>query len=192
MACKDFATELGFLEKVHSSKLEAVFFPSKVGGKPAWLSQDNLPSLDQLECPKCRKRMTFLLQVYAPVDGKEECFHRTIYVFVCINSDCSERNSNDSFKVFRSQLPRENKFFAFEPIHPEAKSDEIKAAADLLRTKCVPLCNICGYPADQKCSACKTVYYCCKEHQVFDWKNFHRYRCCGASNSAKGWCALTV
>ncbi|KAK9693311.1 MYND finger [Popillia japonica] len=38
------------------------------------------------------------------------------------------------------------------------------------------LCGKCGKPAETKCSACKIVYYCCKEHQVEDWKT-HKNEC---------------
>lgn len=37
-------------------------------------------------------------------------------------------------------------------------------------------CGVCGEPADLKCSACKLVSYCGKEHQKNDWKN-HKTLC---------------
>lgn len=54
---------LGFLEEAEPWRLQSPQFPSKVGGKPAWLSQRGLPSLPGLECEICRLPMAFLLQV---------------------------------------------------------------------------------------------------------------------------------
>lgn len=57
------AVVLGFLEEAEPWRLLSPQFPSKVGGKPAWLSQRGLPSLPGLDCEKCRLPMAFLLQV---------------------------------------------------------------------------------------------------------------------------------
>lgn len=54
---------LGFLEEAKQWRLLLPQFPSKVGGRPAWLSQRNLPSPPELECEICRLPMAFLLQV---------------------------------------------------------------------------------------------------------------------------------
>uniref|UniRef100_A0A4W6FYX2 Programmed cell death 2 n=1 Tax=Lates calcarifer TaxID=8187 RepID=A0A4W6FYX2_LATCA len=74
---------LGFLEEAEPWRLRSPQFPSKVGGKPAWLSQRGLPSLPELECETCRLPMVFLLQVYAPVSGQDRTFHRTLFLFCC-------------------------------------------------------------------------------------------------------------
>ena len=44
-------------------------------------------------------------------------------------------------------------------------------------------CEACGLKASMKCSACKKVSYCCKEHQVLDWKR-HKSVCKGLCNSS--------
>lgn len=54
---------LGFLEDAEPWRLLSPQFPSKVGGKPAWLSLRGLPDLPELECEMCRLPMVFLLQV---------------------------------------------------------------------------------------------------------------------------------
>ena len=182
-AMDENVTELGFAEKVDSYKLQSVFFPSKIGGKPAWLSHKNIPSLDEIKCSKCGGVMVFLLQVYAPRDGQLDAFHRMIYVFMCRNSNCSEENSNISFKTFRNQLPRENEFFDFEPVSADAKRDDVLPVVEGLKEKWGGMCNVCGYKADKKCSACKDVDYCSKDHQVLDWKNGHKYSCSGSKKS---------
>lgn len=38
-------------------------------------------------------------------------------------------------------------------------------------------CYICGIAAQSHCGKCKVVNYCCRAHQVYDWKNGHKYTC---------------
>lgn len=58
--------ELGFLEECEPWLLTNTFFPSKVGGKPAWLELENIPTLDLLKCRKCQEILVFLCQVSSP------------------------------------------------------------------------------------------------------------------------------
>ena len=37
-------------------------------------------------------------------------------------------------------------------------------------------CRVCGTPTTNKCSSCKSVSYCSKDHQKEDWKN-HKDAC---------------
>lgn len=55
--------ELGFLEECEPWLLTNTFFPSKIGGKPAWLELENIPTLDLLKCRKCQEILVFLCQV---------------------------------------------------------------------------------------------------------------------------------
>ena len=58
------SVELGFVEEeTHACYLESHYFPSKVGGKPAWLALQGLPSSEQLACGVCGNPCVFLLQV---------------------------------------------------------------------------------------------------------------------------------
>ncbi|XP_066248550.1 programmed cell death protein 2 [Euwallacea similis] len=167
---------IGLLEKCPSSKLQSSFFPSKVGGKPAWLSLDPLPSYSDLSCAQCKKVTIFLCQVYAPFEHtpceqlqRDENFHRTLFVFVCRNSACS----SPDIKVFRSALARTNDFYPFSPVED---------AVSL-----VDVCNLCGISAHQRCGQCKKVIYCCKEHQVIDWKSGHKQQCkLGVNSESSG------
>lgn len=177
--------ELGFLEECEPWQVESRLFPSKVGGKPAWLDLENLPTPEQLQCKNCQQTMIFLCQIYAPheenANGNVDCtqnFHRTVFVFVCRNSKCCQRNSNENFKVFRSSLQRANKFYPYEP--PEDKPD-----LDFSLNKWTNLCNLCGCKAEKQCSKCKHVYYCSKEHQILDWKEGHKKECCDSSTERK-------
>lgn len=58
--------ELGFLEKCDDPwHLVNTFFPMKVGGRPAWLDIESIPSNNQLKCAECEKQLAFLCQVIA-------------------------------------------------------------------------------------------------------------------------------
>ncbi|XP_050298103.1 programmed cell death protein 2 [Anthonomus grandis grandis] len=183
--------ELGFLEECESWHLESRFFPSKVGGKPAWLSLKPLPSAADVTCKKCLRVPTFLCQIYAPfydsdTTDKQQLdnnFHRSVFLFVCRNPKCNQANRSDNIIVLRNCLAKQNSFYPATP--PEVKKDtdfDIKMWAEL--------CNLCGIYADKRCSKCKNVVYCCKEHQILDWKNAHKLQCSDGLNDIKdnsGW-----
>lgn len=38
------------------------------------------------------------------------------------------------------------------------------------------LCAVCEVSCKSKCQSCKKVYYCCREHQISDWKE-HKKIC---------------
>ncbi|CAH1970636.1 unnamed protein product [Acanthoscelides obtectus] len=170
--------ELGYLEEqCESWKLQSRFFPSKVGGKPAWVRLDSVPDADQLQCRKCGDPTIFLLQLYAPFDGRAHIpaesvtknFHRSLFVFICKNPDCCIRNNSDNVRVFRSSLPRKNKFYPFEP--PDDIPDPLFSMENWTR-----LCRVCGCYASKKCSRCRVADYCSRTHQVHDWK-YHKKEC---------------
>ena len=55
-----------------------------VGGKPIWLDPLNIIHYSMLQCKKCTEPMTFLLQIYCPLDSPyDNAFHRCIYLFTC-------------------------------------------------------------------------------------------------------------
>jgi pre-rRNA-processing protein TSR4 len=106
---------IGFIEKCESWRLESHFFPSKVGGKPAWLDLKNIPNIKQLSCNYCKNPCIFLCQIYAPYEEDNRAFHRTLYVFICKNLECCKENHNGNLKVLRSQLERINEFYLPDP-----------------------------------------------------------------------------
>lgn len=55
--------DIGFLEEKDNWLLHPKFFPSKVGGKPAWLDLKNLPHPNELTCRKCSDPLILLCQV---------------------------------------------------------------------------------------------------------------------------------
>ena len=162
--------ELAFVEKVEPSHLHSFQFPSKVGGKPSWLSLSPLPSNKDLECAKCGKILSFLLQVYCPIETSVNAFHRTLFVFICRNVSCYSKNSNVNFYVLRSQLPRNNDFYSSDP----PKKGVLEGpSADSYHD----LCMVCGLQGPKKCSRCHSAVYCSKEHQQIHWKNGHKAVC---------------
>ncbi|KAM8877160.1 programmed cell death protein 2 isoform 2-T2 [Synchiropus picturatus] len=163
--------DLGFLEEADPWRLRSPQFPSKVGGKPAWLSQSGLPPVSELQCQKCRLPMAFLLQVYAPVSGLDRCFHRTLFLFCCKTPECYTR-------VFRSQLPRRNDFYSFDPPPEDEPPSDDDPDQSVLPSSGVKLCWVCGCPGNKACACCHTVTYCGKHHQTLHWKNSHKRECC--------------
>lgn len=55
--------DLGFAEECEPWLLTNTYFPSKIGGRPAWLDLDNLPKPDEMKCLKCSESLVFLCQV---------------------------------------------------------------------------------------------------------------------------------
>lgn len=161
--------DLGFIEPCDEPDfLLNIHFPSKVGGRPAWLDLANVPTPDQLKCGQCQDQCTFLLQLYASLE-KEQAFHRTLFIFVCPNEACNRANSASNFKVFRNQIPRENPFYDFHPVPEDAEVGEAQHK--------FKLCHVCGCRGPFNCAKCKKVSYCSKSHQTIDWKAGHKEGC---------------
>uniref|UniRef100_UPI00358FDA81 programmed cell death protein 2 isoform X3 n=1 Tax=Myxine glutinosa TaxID=7769 RepID=UPI00358FDA81 len=161
---------LGFLERPEEQwRLTSAHFPSKVGGKPAWLALDPLPGRSELACRRCGKPCVFLLQVYAPLSEKEHCFHRVLFFFICQDTDCyTEHHDSSPFIVLRSQLPRINPFYSPDPpVGPTASPVAVMPH----------LCAVCGSYGPTVCSCCRTRHYCSREHQVIHWRAGHRGAC---------------
>eukprot|EP00511_Aplanochytrium_stocchinoi_P005534 CAMPEP_0204823866 /NCGR_PEP_ID=MMETSP1346-20131115/1937_1 /ASSEMBLY_ACC=CAM_ASM_000771 /TAXON_ID=215587 /ORGANISM="Aplanochytrium stocchinoi, Strain GSBS06" /LENGTH=361 /DNA_ID=CAMNT_0051950709 /DNA_START=64 /DNA_END=1146 /DNA_ORIENTATION=- len=103
---------------IHSNPNWSEWDGGIVGGIPSWLSPFGGDESDMLpedynklfECRSCKKKLSFLLQTYAPNDGIAEAFHRSLYIFVCRNkSSCTA--SGKGVRVFRTQLPKINSFY---------------------------------------------------------------------------------
>ncbi|XP_020369655.1 programmed cell death protein 2 [Rhincodon typus] len=162
--------ELGFVEPAAPARLLSSQFPSKVGGRPAWLSLQ-LPGPERLRCGGCARPMVFLLQVYAP---RDRAFHRALLLFCCALPSCPRRR----FAVFRSQLGRINEFYPPEP-EPEAEAEPRPRPG-------LRLCRVCGASGPKSCSRCRWAHYCGKEHQSLDWRAGHREACGQALGEADG------
>ena len=116
--CDDLEWDLGFLEEQKDkTQLHAVCFPSKVGGEPQWLDPSVNPK-QMVEANATKRRMDFLLQIYATNDAEEDslnanAFHRTIYVFTSIDGD--KVFEKGKVRAVRSQLARVNEFYGTTP-----------------------------------------------------------------------------
>lgn len=164
--------DVGYVDETDSWKLESRFFPSKVGGRPAWLRLSELPAPKDMACGKCQESCIFLCQIYAPIESRDDCFHRTLFVFMCRSAKCYSTNDSSSFVVYRSQLTRKNGFYPFEP--PENSE---KWASESKVEKWTDLCAACGNSGTSHCGRCKKVKYCSRTHQVTHWKDHHKMTC---------------
>uniref|UniRef100_A0A5K3ELI7 MYND-type domain-containing protein n=1 Tax=Mesocestoides corti TaxID=53468 RepID=A0A5K3ELI7_MESCO len=175
---------LGFVESAPPWQLVSHLFPDKVGGRPAWLALNHLPP--DLSCPHCKNSMAFLLQLYSPLDEREDCFHRMLFVFMCKNGVCFQPQNGvkaNPFRVFRSQLPKENPYYSSDPPPDPSQATE-ESTLKLFRSGEVPtpgivvnLCPVCGCPGSKSCANCKLAHYCSKEHQTIHWKEGHKTGC---------------
>eukprot|EP00981_Chlorochromonas_danica_P005621 scaffold1160_cov174-Ochromonas_danica.AAC.21 len=169
--------QLGFLEPVPDDLPDLLFHDpdwrnwdgGKVGGKPIWLDPVDLPNPSQLLCPHCSDPLTFLMEIYCPLDNTADAFHRALYVFTCQKSVCVALPGG--MKCFRSQLPRSNPYYTIDPKQSlEVMNNEEK--------KRPALCEVCGCKALHVCSQCKQSHYCHRSHQKLHWKT-HKLECQG-------------
>ncbi|XP_058448009.1 programmed cell death protein 2-like [Malaya genurostris] len=59
---------------------------NKIGGVPNWASSEVVIA----PCPLCGQSRPLILQIYAPLENSQ--FHRTLYVFACLNAPCSTQS----------------------------------------------------------------------------------------------------
>ncbi|XP_066993365.1 programmed cell death protein 2-like isoform X2 [Anabrus simplex] len=88
---------LGFEDETITDKHKSLvnFMTNKIGGKPDWYL-DGIPSPC---CQLCGLTLPLVLQVYAPLEASP--YHRTLYLFGCINPNCW--NERESWVCLRSQ-----------------------------------------------------------------------------------------
>ncbi|KAL1929969.1 hypothetical protein VTP01DRAFT_1123 [Rhizomucor pusillus] len=167
MVVDKWAPQLGYCEDPETP-LTADTFPSKSGGKPAWLNPEHILDVDKARCGVCEQPLALLVQLYTPEDQPEEAFHRTVYVFCCKDGACLKADWKKCFKVYRSQLPRDNPYY---PPTQDDESDNDDVAIDFTPKKFTPppQCVICGLSAPKTCGRCHTPHYCSRQHQMVDW-----------------------
>ena len=94
---------LGFCERAPAETLQRQFFPSKVGGRPAWLDPVDVPTAAQLKCLYTREPLDFLLQVYASVDDEPPRPPRRLPLRLAARQDL---HSRAPFERFDRSYPR--------------------------------------------------------------------------------------
>ncbi|CAH2085505.1 unnamed protein product [Euphydryas editha] len=77
---------LGYEEEIISerNKLQLNYTINKIGGLPNWPPLENIQF--PTKCPLCGLHRLLVVQCYAPIEGS--VYHRTLYVFACINPPC--------------------------------------------------------------------------------------------------------
>lgn len=162
---------VAFLEDPPASKneerlLTRRMFPSKLGGKPAWLVPRQLPSAPnapsspapgadaiappageaaELECRRCGRPLRFLLQIYASREcDRPEAFHRGLHLFVCTSCQPNEA------RLFRAQLPQENEFYSSDRPNEQAISNNLRKKGDRDPTLDQFCCGVCGLPRSEQ------------------------------------------
>lgn len=48
-----------------------------------WLNPRDLPAPQDMRCGECSLPLSFLVQLYCPLDHEDDAFHRCLYVFCC-------------------------------------------------------------------------------------------------------------
>lgn len=90
-----------------------------------------------------------------------------------------------SFKVYRSQLPRENPYYPppSDESDNEEESDETEFTPKSFTapTQCV----ICGLGGAKSCGKCGVTAYCSREHQMTDWNMCRHKEFCTKSMTEK-------
>jgi pre-rRNA-processing protein TSR4 len=71
-------------------------------------------------------------QIYCPAEEPPSGFHRALYLFCCKKRECLQQGS---VKCLRTQLPRENPYYCFDPAQLTDKAPS--------KTN-IPLCVLCG------------------------------------------------
>ncbi|XP_008205252.1 programmed cell death protein 2-like [Nasonia vitripennis] len=84
-----------YVTEKHRSLLN--FTTNKIGGKPDW--HNDQMTLIAPQCRLCGLHQLLALQIYAPLENSK--YHRSLYIFACMNPNCW--NQNESWTCLRVQ-----------------------------------------------------------------------------------------
>ncbi|KAI8143338.1 programmed cell death protein 2 [Fennellomyces sp. T-0311] len=165
-----WAPQLGYCEEPEEP-LTADTFPSKSGGKPAWLNPEHILNVENVTCGNCSEPMILLLQLYTPEDQPADAFHRTVYVFCCKNGGCHKQDWTQCFKVYRSQLAQDNAYYPPNDDDDDDEKDDV--AIDFVPKHFTKPdeCVVCGLAGTKVCGKCHSAHYCSRQHQLVDWNS---------------------
>ncbi|XP_072929205.1 programmed cell death protein 2-like [Epargyreus clarus] len=99
--------ENGILEGRSNSTIN--YTCDKIGGFPDWPPLKNIEF--STKCPLCGLHRLLVVQCYAPMTS---LYHRTLYVFACINPNCW--NQSESWTCIRCQLEDEHPYLPPSPV----------------------------------------------------------------------------
>ncbi|XP_066926931.1 programmed cell death protein 2-like isoform X2 [Clytia hemisphaerica] len=129
------SVDLGFAEKCEDDfRMLGISYPSKLGGKPAWLRWDSLLTESQARCNNCDTILHFLCQIYVPTDIEEKHYHRTLYVFCCSNGKCYS-SKKQCVKVFRSLQEESEDDLTEDDLDKKAEEELRKMFETIISTK---------------------------------------------------------
>lgn len=86
MAKRHGRVYLGYEEEFIAEKNQTLvnYSVNKIGGQPDWPPLENFQY--SFKCPLCGLHRLLVIQCYAPLENS--VYHRTLYVFACINPNC--------------------------------------------------------------------------------------------------------
>jgi len=108
---------LGFVDDYMSDDREH-FTSNKVGGLPDWD-----PKFKNPKCGECGQGSVLVTQIYAPLSSVGQQYHRTLYLFSCLQPRCW--NKPRSWICLRYQVLVDDK-----KSEPSVKSIDVKNATD--------------------------------------------------------------
>ncbi|KAH8331138.1 hypothetical protein KR067_012059 [Drosophila pandora] len=115
MAKNKSTVYLGFEDEEISAKQEQFLnsCTNKIGGAPDWPGH----AVTVPVCPICGAARPLIVQMYAPLERSQ--FHRSLYIFGCVNPACSQnprswlcvrtQHLDHQFEVISEQSPKANK-----------------------------------------------------------------------------------
>lgn len=197
--------EIGFVEQLFGNADGCGHIcASKVGGKPVWPDLSILP--EGHACKKCGKPTVMLLQIHAPLTPEDQEDKRALFLFMCTDPQCHSAGDARCFQVFRYE--RADRPAADPDLHLDASAAAVpgmsrlavSCAVDVESPDCSEsndcpkeaesvtstLCAVCGVFGIKRCGNCRSVSYCCRDHQIHDWKAGHKRDCSDATPNPVG------
>ncbi|RUS32073.1 hypothetical protein BC938DRAFT_476347 [Jimgerdemannia flammicorona] len=179
--------QLGFAEDP-VTPLTADTFPSKLGGKPAWLNPEHILDVEAVKCGVCGKPLKLLRTI--PLS-------HTTALSTCSAAGKDHVINSLGGAVYRSQLPQHNPYYP-----PTSKDDDDDDDDDDTTTPTLatpnpnptsklapapfvpapftppPLCTVCSLHGPKTCSKCHLAHYCSRDHQQAHWtEGLHKRTC---------------
>uniref|UniRef100_A0A182QKX3 Programmed cell death protein 2 C-terminal domain-containing protein n=1 Tax=Anopheles farauti TaxID=69004 RepID=A0A182QKX3_9DIPT len=127
MAKKQTLVLLGFEDEPVAEKDRPYlsYTTNKIGGHANWPASP----IDVQPCVFCGQQRPLIVQIYAPLDDSQ--FHRTLYVFACLNAPCSTQSQ--AWTCVRIQ--------SLEKSSPGADGVEIRSGKAVVKDTTISWCS---------------------------------------------------